>query len=148
MMNLYPEIYRQFAPFTEQLIREMEKQHNNINLTDELLAEMIDEVIRRVDAESEAVPVIPVMADTADLGNMEMGGDTLDIPQGDAIQVMYRMGGGTAARGHGHHGSHHGHRHGHRHHGCRHGNCGHVSDILRILFLQQIFGRRRPHWRR
>ena len=134
--HLYPEVYKKLAPVAEQLIRDMEKQHGDIYMTEDLLRQMIDEAIRRAELD------MPVSADVA---------------TEEAIPVLYQLGRRPTQTGghghhnhHGHHGQHHGH-HGHSHH--RHG--GHwrnydrsaLSDIFNILFLQQIFGRRRPHWR-
>ena len=129
--RLYPEVYKKFAPVAEQLIRDMEKQHGDIYMTDELLRQMIDEAIRR--AELDMPADVPASA---------------DVPTAEAVPVLYQLGRRPAQTGgqqHSHHGGgHHGH-HGHGH--WRNYDRGALSDIFSILFLQQIFGRRRPHWR-
>ena len=120
--NLYPEIYIKFAPIAEQLIKDMERQSGNIHLTEALLQEMTDEAIRR----AETGAVIPAGADASDSPDLNL----------EAVPVLYQFG----ANRDGHHGGfNRPHWHGY--------DRGVFSDIFRILFLQQIFGRRRPNWR-
>jgi len=111
--HLYPDVYNQFAPIADQLIRDMEKNHGDIYLNEDLLQQMIDEAINRVGAD---IPVSDGMATE------------------EAVPTIYQYG-----RGRPHGGYNHGH--------WRNYNRGALSDIFRILFLQQIFGRRRPCWR-
>ena len=112
--HLYPEIYTTFAPVADQLIRDMEKQHGDIFLTEDLLREMINEAIRRTEVEAPAA--IPTEAEITE----------------DAIPTLYEFGRGRPRGNRGH---------------WRRYDRGALDDIFRILFLQQIFGRRRPHWR-
>ena len=44
---MYPEVYHKFMPIIDQIIKEMERQHGNIYLSEDLLHQMSDEVIRR-----------------------------------------------------------------------------------------------------
>ena len=111
--HLYPDVYKKFAPVADQLIRDMEKQHGDIFLNEELLQQMIEEAIRRAEADS------PVSADAA---------------TEEAVPTIYNYGRGRPHGGYGH-----GHWRGY--------DRGALSDIFKILFLQQIFGRRRPNWR-
>ena len=110
--NLYPDVYKTFAPIADQLIRDMEKNHGDIYLNEDLLQQMIDEAIKRAEADT------PVSA---------------DAPTEEAIPTLYSYGGRRGGYG----------RHGH----WSNYNRGALDDIFRILFLQQIFGRRRPYWR-
>ena len=107
--HLYPDVYKKFAPITDQLIKDMEKNHGEIYLNEDLLRQMTDEAIRRTETDA------PASADTL----------------GEAVPTIYEFGGGR----------HHGYG------GWRGYDRGALSDIFRILFLQQIFGRRRPRWR-
>jgi len=120
---LYPEVYEKFAPIADQLIRDMEKQHGDIILNEDLLRQMIDEAIRRTELETSA-----------------------DMPTEEAVSVLYQVGrrpNNHSNRQHNHGGGSHGHHHGH----WSSYNHGALNDIFRILFLQQLFGRRRPNWR-
>jgi len=135
--HLYPEVYQRFAPIAEQLIREMEKQHGgSIFLNENLLQQMIDEAIRRAD--------LPTAQAAVPTGVFPAGSEEAVVPAGseapaefeEAVPVLYELG-----RNRGGHNRRHGGSHWHRY------DRGALSDIFRILFLQQIFGRRRPHWR-
>ena len=111
--HLYPDVYNQFAPIADQLIRDMEKNHGDIYLNEDLLRQMIDEAIKRAEADA------PVSTDEA---------------TDEAVPTIYNFG-RRQQKNHGGHG-----------HWSNY-NRGALSDIFRILFLQQIFGRRRPCWR-
>ena len=115
--RFYPEIYRHFAPVADQLIRDMEKNHGDIFLNEDLLQQMIDEAIRRAEADA------PASAEAEE--ELE-----------DAIPTIYSFGGG---RGRG--------RGGRRGGGWRGYGRGALDDIFRILLLQQIIGGRRSNWR-
>jgi len=153
--RLYPEIYGMLAPIVEQLIAEMEN-YGEIYLTDELLYEMIDEAIRRAGLEFD------VELHTADDEFHEVSISMEE--REEAVPVLYQFGrstGGQQHGGHGHQGHNnrrnsHSHNHNHHNHNNRHRpdnrrhhrhhNRDTASDILRILFLQQIFGGLRPNW--
>jgi hypothetical protein len=114
---MYPEIYQTFAPIVEQLIRDMERQYGDIYLTEDLLNQMVDEAIHRAGIEN--MPSAPVSTDQ----------------DGEAIQTINEFG-----------------RHGGRDRGrdrdrWRRYDRSALSDIYRILILQQVFGRRRPRWK-
>ena len=130
--HLYPEVYKKLAPVAEQLIRDMEKQHGDIYMTEDLLRQMVDEAIRRAELDTPAD--VPASA---------------DVPAEEAVPVLYQLGRRPQAGGHGHHNQHghHGGHHGQHGGHWRNYDRGALSDIFNILFLQQIFGRRRPHWR-
>jgi len=113
---MYPEVYQQFFPVIEQLIKEMEQQYGDIYLSEDLLDQMIEEAIRR-----------------SGLENIQPSSN--DIPDGDAVQTMNefnRYGGRDRGRD--------------RNRWKRYDRSA-LSDIYRILILQQLFGRRRPRWR-
>ena len=117
--HLYPEVYNKFAPVAEQLIRDMEKNQGDIYLTEDLLRQMTDEAIKRAEAD---LPAEAVQTEA-------------DAETEDAVPVIYQYGGRGRPGG------------GHRGGRWRGYDRGALDDIFRILFLQQIFGRRRPHWR-
>ena len=117
---MYPEVYHQFAPVVEQLLRDMERQHGDILLNEDLLNQMVEEAIRRTGMDMPS-PSAPVSTD--------QDGDA--VP---AIAEFGRNGGRDRDRG----------RDRNR---WRRYDRGALSDIYRILILQQIFGRRRPRWR-
>lgn len=59
---LYPEIYRKLSPIVDQLIFDMERQYGNIELTEDLLSQMADEVLRR----AQMMPQTQMMSQTSD----------------------------------------------------------------------------------
>jgi len=120
---MYPEIYRHFAPIADRLIQEMEIRHGEIYLTEELLNDMVEEAIRRSGIDNQQnMPADPY--------------DDMDMPDEDAMPVMrdFRRGGSGRRRGYGRG-------------GWRRYDRSAISDLYRILLLQQIFGRRRHSWR-
>ena len=119
---MYPDVYHKFAPIVEQLIRDMERQHGDIVLNEDLLNQMVEEAIRRSGTD---MPPLTVSAEQ----------------DGDAVSTMAEFG-----------------RHGGRDRDrdrdrgrdrdrWKRYDRGALSDIYRILILQQLFGRRRPRWR-
>ena len=145
--HLFPEIYGTLVPVVEQLIAEMEK-HGDIYLTEELLYEMIDEAIRRAGLDFDVEPDIMPTADDSQFHAVSQ------IEREEAVPVLYQFGRSPNTRP-GHNTNHHRHkpRHHHNHHRPpsrprprHHHNRNTVSDVLRILFLQQILGGARPHW--
>ena len=123
---MYPEVYHKFAPIADQLLRDMERQYGDIYLNEDLLNQMVEEAIRRTGMD----PMPMQQSAPASAGQ-----------DGDAVPAMNDFG-----------------RHGNRDRDrdkdrgrdrdrWRRYDRGAVSDIYRILLLQQIFGRRRPRWR-
>jgi len=113
---LYPEVYQRFSPVVDQLIRDMERQHGDMVLNEDLLNQMVEEAIRRS-------------------GMDRMENMPADAHDSDAIPTINEFG-----------------RHGGRDRDrdrdrWRRYDRGALSDIYRILILQQLFGRRRPRWR-
>ena len=147
-MHLFPEIYGTLAPIVEQLIADMEK-HGEIYLTEELLYEMIDEAIRRAGLDFDVEPdIMPTENDSQFHAVSQMERE-------EAVPVLYQFGRTTNTRPwHNNHNNRHNQRN--RHHNHRppsyprprhhHHNRSTVSDLLSILFLQQIIGGRRPKW--
>ena len=114
---LYPEVFQIFGPIVDQLLRDMERQYGEIYLSEDLLNQMADEAIRRSGIDNNMQPV-----------------SNADMDDSDAVQTMAMNN----------------LRHDRR---CRDRGCWRrydrsaLSDIYKILILQQIFGRRRPNWR-
>ncbi|MCL1859554.1 MAG: hypothetical protein FWF92_10035 [Oscillospiraceae bacterium] len=115
--HMYPEVYKTFAPICDQMIKEMEHKYGNIYLSEELLNQMTDEAIRRSGMD--------------DNYKNNMDPDPYSKKDGDAVQTIYEFG------RHGGYGRDHWRRY----------DRGALSDIAGILFLNRIFGRRRPFWR-
>lgn len=124
---MYPEIYNKFAPVIEQVIRDMEKQHGEIYMTEEMLNQMVDEAIRRSG-----------MDNMTDMNNMN---DMNDMPGEEAVPAM-NYGRHRGGRYYGRHGHGYGY-----YDGWQYYDRDALSDIYRILFLQRIFGNRRHNWR-
>lgn len=118
---MYPEVYHKFAPVADQIIKDMEKKYGDIYMSEDMLNQMVEEAIRRSGADN--MNEMPYNANAND-------GDK----DGEAIPTMRRYGG-----------RHYGHFHGGD--GWRYYDRGALSDIFSILFLNQIFGRRRHNWR-
>jgi len=114
---MYPEVYKKFLPICDQLIKEMENKYGNIYLSEDLLKQFTDEVIRRS-------------------GMDDTEADPYSKKDGDSIPTIREFNGGR-------HDGYYGRDRGH----WRHYDRGALSDIAGILFLNQIFGRRRPFWR-
>ena len=125
---MYPEVYQKFMPVVEQIIKEMEKQYGNIYLNEDLLNKMIDEAIKRAGIGAN-VPSQPQPQFPSPYAVKDSVSD--DMKDGDTIPTFNEFG-GHGRRGGGH---------------WRGYDRGALSDIYRILFLQSIFGRRRPFWR-
>ena len=121
---MFPEVYNIFFPIVDQLIRDMERQRGEIYLTEDLLNQMVEEAIRR-----SGVDNIPSSANTDETDavptiNMNMGDFGRGRPGGNRDRDRDR----DRDR-------------------WRRYDRGALSDLYRILLLQQIFGRRRPRWR-
>ena len=119
--SMYPEAYHKIAPIVDQLIREMERQHGDIFLNEDLLNQMVEEAMRRSGMDS-----MPSSSGAAGVSAEQ---------DGDAVPTINEFG---------RHGGRDRHRDRDR---DRNRDRDAFSDIFRILFLQQLFGRRRPRWR-
>lgn len=97
---------------------------------------MIDQMIKDMEKKyGEIYLTEDLMKQITDEAIRRSGIDTtiqppFDMKEDDAIMTINEF-------GHGRHGRHHRNFH----------NRDSFSDIFRILFLQQLFGRRRPRWR-
>ena len=129
---MYPEVYKNLHPHCHQIINDMEKQYGNIYLTEDLLNQMSDEAIRRSGMMMEDKD--NMQDNINNMGNMDMETMSHSV-QGDdppaAIPTARQF---------------------RRHSGYGRGrprrffDYDGLSDIAKILFLQEIFGRRRPYW--
>ena len=119
--DMYPEVYNKFFPITDKIINDMEMQYGDVDLNEDLLNQMVEEAIRRSGMDDMN-------------GNDNMPTMPYDIKDGRAVQTIAnpdrRPGGGRDRNR------------------WRRYDRDALSDIFRILFLQQIFGNRRRNWRR
>ena len=125
--DMYPEVYNKFFPITDKIINDMEMQYGDVDLNEDLLNQMVEEAIRRSGM------------DKMDNINGNITPMPYDIRDGKAVPTIADYG---RRPGPGRHDDRDRDRD-FRRHFDRDG----LSDILRILFLQQIFGKRRHNWR-
>ena len=61
---MYPEVYKNLSPICDQVINDMENKYGNVYLSDDLLAQMSNEAVRRLETDDnknnmgDAVPTI------------------------------------------------------------------------------------------
>ena len=126
---MYPEVYKNLHPHCHQIITDMEKQYGNIYLTEDLLNQMTDEAIRRSGMMEENMPDNMSNMDNMGMEPMPYSAKDDDPPAAIPTARQFR-----------------------RHSGYGRGrprrffDYDGLSDIAKILFLQEIFGRRRPYW--
>ena len=126
---MYPEVYKNLQPHCSQIIQDMEKQYGNIYLTEDLLNQMTDEAIRRSGMMEENMPENMNKMDNMGMEPMTYSANDDDPPPSIPTARPFRR-----------------HESFRRNRQRRFFDYDGLSDIAKILFLQEIFGRRRPYW--
>jgi len=114
---MYPEIYHKLAPITHRLIKDMEKQHGDANIY--LNEDLLNGMVE------EAIR-------RSGISNMNTQSMEYDDMDDEAVPTI-------AGQGIRHNRYDRSRR--------RYYDRDALSDIARILFLQELFGRRRHNWR-
>ncbi|MCL2096435.1 MAG: hypothetical protein FWH10_05960 [Oscillospiraceae bacterium] len=154
---MYPEVHDKFYPVVEQILRDMEQRNNGeIYLSEDMLNQMVEDAMARSGVNRNPIRhVYPYdnnygvnetdMQEMHEMQDMRTSGEAMTETgeDGEAVQTIAgygRRGGPGHIRG--------GYRPGGYYAGgWRNYDRGALSDIFRILFLQELFGRRRPNWR-
>ena len=114
---MYPQEYDKYLPIANQVIDDMEEQHGsgNIYMDTDMLNQMVEEAVRR----TQNTNIDMNMSMDMDMDMMAMD----DIEDGDAVPTILDFGRRPAVVD-------------------SYSGSSTLSDIFKILLLQELFGRR------